>query len=154
AVTPPGAEVAPATPAATAAPPSELSAAVTPPPEAPAAPPPEAPVAMAPPPEAPAADPAGATAVVEPTGSSTATEATGPASDATTSGASASTGDGKPRSLAMPRTRARRAGRLELAIHGSRSYLVVVDGVAQGARSELVLAPGPHAIEVRAAGEL
>src|SRR5262249_3474173 len=151
-----GAEAAPAAPAETAAPPSELPAAVTPP-EAPTAAPTEVPVAAAsspaaPPPEAPAADPGGPTAAAEPTGPAAAAEATGAASDAAMSEPGASTGEGKLRGPAMMRARARRTGRLELAIRGAHSYLVVVDGVAQGARSELALAPGPHAIEVRAAG--
>jgi serine/threonine-protein kinase len=156
-VTPPGAEAAPAAPSETAARPPEPPAAVTPPPGASTAPP-EAPAAAAPPPAAPAAPdvataPSGP-AAAEATATSAGAEATGPASDAATAGATASTGEGKPRGPATPRTRARRTGRLELAIRGARSYVVVVDGVAQGARSELVLAPGPHAIEVRAADEL
>jgi hypothetical protein len=98
--------------------------------------------------------PAGPAAAAESAGSPAAAEPAGPASDAARSEASASTGEGKSRGAATPRTRSRRTGRLELAIRGARSYLVVVDGVAQGVRSGFVLAPGSHAIEVRAAGEL
>jgi hypothetical protein len=169
----PGADVVPAAPARTVARPSEPPAAQTSPPEASAAPPPEVPAAVTPPPEAPAAvtpppeaptaeptaqiaatAPAGPAATAEPTGSPAAADPAGPASDAGRSEASAPTGEGKPRGAATPRTRSRRPGRLELAIRGARSYLVVVDGVAQGARSGFALAPGSHAIEVRAAGEL
>jgi hypothetical protein len=61
--------------------------------------------------------------------------------------------DDKPRGTASPRPHARRTGRLELALRGARNYVVIVDGVAQGAHSGLALAPGPHAIEIRAEGE-
>ena len=66
--------------------------------------------------------------------------------------AGAPTADALPRGPGLARPRVRRTGRLELAIRGARSYTVIVDGVAQGTRSELALAPGSHAIEVRADG--
>jgi serine/threonine-protein kinase len=167
AATPQGAEAAPAAPPETLIPPSGAPAAVASPPDvtavappvAPPTPSPEAPAAVPPPSEAPAARrvvtaSAGPSAATEPTGASPAAEATGPASDAARAEPGAATGDGKPRGQPMPRTRARHTGRLELAIRGAHSYVVVVDGVAQGARSELALPPGPHTIEVRAAGEL
>ena len=52
-----------------------------------------------------------------------------------------------------PKHRAPSSGRLELAIHGATTYVVIVDGRSRGSRTELTLASGSHEIEVQAAGE-
>ncbi|HEX3764825.1 MAG TPA: protein kinase [Kofleriaceae bacterium] len=115
-------------------------------------------VASAPPHASTVAPPAARPAPTAPVSSPSeppvaAAEPADPTADATSPAVSSSTGDGTPRGPAASRPHVRRTGRLALAIRGARSYVVVVDGVARGARSELALAPGPHAIEVRADGE-